>query len=112
VAYRLNVATHELERTEDLQNWYAVARGIVDLQIQYFVVAQSNPPDVGSLVDAPATRRNIRGVTVQMIAETADLPNTSKNYRRVVLQFQATPRNFNLLNNTNLSNNTETTWDF
>lgn len=112
VAYRLNAATHELERTEDLQNWYAVARGVVDMQIQYFVVAQSNPPDPGSLVDAPDLRRNIRAVTIQIIAETADLPSTSKNYRRVVLQFQATPRNFNLLNNTNLSNNTETTWDF
>lgn len=112
VAYRVNTATHEIERTEDLQNWYAIARGIVNMQIQYFVVAQANPPDPGSLVDAPTTRRNIRAVTIQIVAETADLPTTSKNYRRIVLQFQATPRNFNLLNNTNLSNNTETTWDF
>ena len=112
VAYRLNAATHEIERTEDLQNWYAVARGIVDMQIQYFTVAVANPADPGTLEDAPATRRNIRAVTVKIIAETADLPSTSKNYRRVVLQFQATPRNFNLLNNTSLSNNTESTWEF
>lgn len=112
VAYRLNAATHELERTEDLTNWYAVARGIVNIQIQYFTVAVANPPDPGSLSDAPATRRNMRAVTVTIVAETADLPSTSKNYRRVVLQFQATPRNFNLLNNTSLSNNTESTWDF
>lgn len=112
VAYRLNTATHELERTEDLQNWYAVARGIVDMQIQYFTVSVANPPDAGALEDAPAARRNIRAVTVTIVAETADLPSTSKNYRRVVLQFQATPRNFNLLNNTSLSNNTESTWDF
>jgi Tfp pilus assembly protein PilW len=112
VAYRLNTATHELERTEDLQNWYAVARGVVDLQIQYFTVAVANPPDPGSLVDAPANRRDIRAVTIKIVAETADLPTTSKNYRRAVMLFQATPRNFNLLNNTNLSNNTESTWDF
>lgn len=114
VAYRLNTATHELERTEDLQNWYAVARGIVDVQLQYFVVAVANPPDPGTLMDGSVAinRRNIRAVNIQIVAETADLPSTSKNYRRVVLQFQATPRNFNLLNNTNLSNNTESTWDF
>lgn len=112
VAYRLNATTHELERTEDLQNWYAVARGIVDMQIQYFTVAVANPPDAGTLENAPATRRNMRAVTVTLIAETADLPSSSKNYRRIVLQFQATPRNFNLLNNTSLSNNTESTWEF
>ena len=112
VAYRLNAATHELERTEDLQNWYAVARGVVDLQIQYFTVAVANPPDLGTLADAPAIRRNIRAVSIKIVAETADLPTTSKNYRRMVLLFEATPRNFNLLNNTNLSNNTESTWDF
>lgn len=112
VAYRLNAATHELERTEDLVNWYAIARGIVDIQIQYFTIAVANPPDLGSLAPAPANRRNIRAVTITIVAETADLPSNSKNYRRVVLQFQATPRNFNLLNNTSLSNNTESTWDF
>jgi len=112
VAYRLNTTTHELERTEDLTNWYAVARGIVDMQIKYFTVTVANPPDPGTLEDAPATRRNIRAVMVTLVAETADLPSTSQNYRRVVLQFQASPRNFNLLNNTNLSNNTESTWDF
>jgi hypothetical protein len=112
VAYRLNSATHELERTEDLTNWYSVARGILDFQVQYFVIAAANPPDPGSLVDAPANRRNIRAVNIKLVAETADLPTSSKNYRKTVLQFQATPRNFNLLNNTSLSNNTESTWNF
>src|ERR1051325_3798514 len=40
--YRLNTTTHELERTEDLQNWYSVARGIIDLQIEYRVVSKVN----------------------------------------------------------------------
>lgn len=112
VAYRRNAATHEIERTEDLVNWYAVARGIVDMQIQYFTVTAANPPDLGTLEDSPLNRRNIRAATITIIAETADLPAVSRNYRRVVIQFQATPRNFNLMNNTSLSSNTESTWEF
>jgi Tfp pilus assembly protein PilW len=114
IAYRLNTTTHELERTEDLQNWYSVARGILDVQIQYRTISQPNlnPPDAGTVGDVPAARRNIRAVIIKIVAETADLPPTSKNYRKTVQQFEVTPRNFNLLNNTSLSANTEATWDF
>ncbi|HKQ07247.1 MAG TPA: hypothetical protein VJ464_19130 [Blastocatellia bacterium] len=114
IAYRLNTTTHELERTEDLQNWYAVARGILDLQIQYLTISQPNltPPDAGTWSDTPATRRNIRAVQIKIVAETPDLLPSSKNYRKSVQQFQVTPRNFNLLNNSSLSANTEATWSF
>ncbi|MFL6212942.1 MAG: PilW family protein [Blastocatellia bacterium] len=114
IAYRLNTTTHELERTQDLQNWYAVARGILDLQIQYLTISTPNlsPPDPGTWTDTPTTRRNIRTVQIKIVAETPDLLSSSKNYRKAVQQFQVSPRNFNLLNNTNLSNNTKATWDF
>ena len=112
VAYRVNTTTKELERTEDLTNWYAVARGITDLQLQYFTIATTSPPDPGTYADAPSDRRIIRAVRVNIRAETADLPNASKNYRRAVQQFEVTPRNFNLWNNTSLSSNTAATWDF
>lgn len=114
VAYRVNTTTHELERTEDLTNWYSVARGVLDLQIKYLTISTPNltPPDAGTLTDTPTTRRNIRAVQIKIVAETADLPPSSKNYRKTVQQFQVTPRNFNLLNNTSLSTNTEATWDF
>ena len=114
IAYRLNTTTHELERTEDLQNWYPVARGVLDLQIQYLTITQPNltPPDAGTWSDTPTPRRNIRAVQIKIVAETPDLPASSKNYRKSVQQFQVTPRNFNLLNNSSLSANTEATWNF
>ena len=114
IAYRVNTTTHEIERTEDLQNWYAVARGVLDLQIQYLTISQPNltPPDAGTWTDTPTTRRNIRAVQIRLMAETADLPSSSKYYRKSVQQFQVTPRNFNLLNNSSLSANTEATWTF
>lgn len=107
VGYRLNTATRELERTEDLTNWFPVARGIINLQIQYRITSAINTPS-----SAPSNRREIRSLIVTITAETADLQPTSKNYRLTVQQFEVTPRNFNLLNNTNLSTNTEATWDF
>jgi Tfp pilus assembly protein PilW len=114
VAYRLNATTHELERTQDLQNWYAVARGILDLQVQYLTISTPNlsPPDPGTWTDTPTTRRNIRAVQIRVIAETPDLNASSKNYRKTVQQFQVSPRNFNLLSNTSLSSNSKATWDF
>jgi hypothetical protein len=107
ISYRLNTTTHELERTEDLTNWYAVARGILDMQVQYRITSAIDTP-----TSTPGNRREIRAVLFTITAETADLQPTSKNYRRTVQQFEVTPRNFNLLNNTNLSTNTEATWDF
>jgi hypothetical protein len=103
VAYRLNQATRELERTEDLNNWYSVARGIVDFQVKYRIV---NAVERGvNEIDAPATRKDIRAVIFTITAETPDIDPGSKNYRRSVQKFEAAPRNFNLLNNTNLSTN-------
>jgi hypothetical protein len=105
VGYRLNQATNELERTEDLTNWYAIARGVVDFQVTYRVFAGKdvNGDDIWSVTGAPADRQNIRSITFKIITETPDLQPNDKSYRRAVQQFEVTPRNFNLLNNTNLS---------
>jgi Tfp pilus assembly protein PilW len=111
VAYRVN-ASKELQRTEDLNNWYTVARGITNLQILYLSITTSSPPDPGIWTSAPADRRTVRALNLTISGETADLPNASKNYRVAVQQFDVTPRNFNLLNNTSLSSNTGATWNF
>lgn len=105
VAYRLNQATRELERTEDLINWYSVARGIINFQIKYRVVSLTASGVVET--DAPTKRKDIRSVIFIITAETPDIDPISKNYRTSVQKFEAAPRNFNLLNNTNLSNNSE-----
>lgn len=103
--YRLNRNTGELERTEDLQNWYTVARGIIDFQIEYRVVTGKdvNGNDIESVVSAPGDRRDIRSVSFKITNETPDLEPIARGYRRTVQKFEVTPRNFNLLNNTNLS---------
>lgn len=103
--YRLNRNAGELERTEDLQNWYAVARGVIDFQVEYRVVTGKdvNGNDIESVVTAPADRRDIRSVSIKIVNETPDLEPMAKGYRRTVQKFEITPRNFNLLNNTNLS---------
>lgn len=104
-AYRLNRQTGELERTEDLQNWYVIARGIINFQVQYRVVTGKdvNGDDIESTTSTPADRRDIRSVTFTITAETPDLEPGTKGYRRTIQRFEVTPRNFNLLNNTNLS---------
>lgn len=104
-AYRLNRQTGELERTENLQNWYTIARGVINFQVQYRVVTgkDANGNDIESTVTAPGDRRDIRSVTFTITAETPDLEPGTKGYRRTIQQFEVTPRNFNLLNNTNLS---------
>lgn len=103
--YRLNRVTGELERTEDLQNWYSVARGVIDFQIKYRVVTgvDVNGNNIETIVDVPADRRDIRSVSIKIKSETPDLEPIAKGYRQTVQQFEVTPRNFNLLNNTNLS---------
>jgi Tfp pilus assembly protein PilV len=108
VAYRVNVANRELERTEDLTNWYAVARGITDMQIRYRCISldvSGNP--VETMEDAPPDRGRVRAVEVKLTAETADLPPSAPGYRRVVMLFEVSPRNFNLLNNVNLSSSVD-----
>ena len=105
IAYRLNQSTGELERTEDLSNWYAVARGIIDFQIDYRVVSgvDGSGNDIVSTTAAPTDRTDIRSVLFTITAETPDLKPNDKAYRKVVQKFEATPRNLNLLNNNNLS---------
>lgn len=113
VAYRINTATHELERSQDLTNWYTVARGIVNLQIEYRAIGTDTNGDLVEVITpAPAMRRNIRSLIITVFAETPDINSDDGKYRQVVQQFETTPRNFNLLNNSNLSSNTETTWQF
>lgn len=103
--YRLNRATGELERTEDLQNWYTVARGVIDFQVEYRVVTgvDLDGNNIEAVVSVPDDRRDIRSVSIKLVNETPDLEPIAKGYRRTVQKFEITPRNFNLLNNTNLS---------
>lgn len=105
VAYRLNQTTGELERTEDLTNWYAVARGVIDFQVDYRVVSGTDASgnDIESTTNAPTDRTDIRSVIFTITAETPDLRPNDKSYRKIVQKFEATPRNLNLLNNNNLS---------
>jgi hypothetical protein len=108
VGYRVNTTTRELERTEDLTNWYSVARGVTDLQFRYRLLykdGSGNP--VNEIVDAPGNRGTVRAIEVRLSAETADLPSSAKAYRQVVQIFEVSPRNFNLLNNTNLSSDVD-----
>ncbi len=113
VAYRINTSTHELERSQDLTNWYTVARGIINLQIEYRTIGTDASGDLVEIITpTPATRRNIRSLIITVLAETPDLEANDEKYRQVIHKFETTPRNFNLLNNSNLSSNSETTWQF
>lgn len=104
--YRLNSNSRELERTEDLNNWYTVARGITNFQIQYRIISRDAGGNlVESVTSAPADRKNIRAVEITISAETPDLMPSSKGYRQATHRFEVAPRNLNLLNNTNLSSN-------
>lgn len=119
IGYRLNRNTSELERTEDLQNWFPVARGILNLQVQYRLLVKNNLDvveekitnrpgwDVAGQEDVtasgwPTSRRDIRSVIITIEAETPDVPSGTPSYRRIIQKFEVTPRNFNLLNNNNL----------
>ncbi|HEU4391804.1 MAG TPA: hypothetical protein VFV34_28720 [Blastocatellia bacterium] len=104
IGYRLNTATRELERTEDLVNWYSVARGITDFQIQYRVLTKDvSNAVIETITDAPANRRDIRSVIFTISAETADVPNNTPSYRQIIHRFEAAPRNLNMLHNNNLN---------
>lgn len=120
IAYRLDRNTRELMRTEDLQNWYSVARGVLDFQIEYRVLQRvssavieekvtSTPGDgVDRMKSGQLTeRKNIRAVIITIEAETPDVPPTSQNYRRVTHKFEVAPRNLNLVNNNNLTEGLE-----
>jgi Tfp pilus assembly protein PilW len=112
IGYRVNQATKELERTEDLVNWYAIARGITNLQVQYRTVSGTAAAPVNAVTSAPADRTTIRSATITISAETPDLPPGNKGYRTAVHIFEVSPRNLNLLRNNNLSANTKGTWAF
>ena len=104
IAYRLNRTTNDLERTEDLSKWYSIAHGITDFQLEYRCIGKdSSGNTVETFTSTPTERRNIRSVTLTVTAETPDLRPSDKGYRKTVQKFEASPRNFNLLNNTNLS---------
>lgn len=104
VAYRLS-STNELERTEDLVNWYIVARGVLDFQVKYRVVTgrDADGNDIEATQDAPTSRTSIRAVVFKIIMETPDLQPKDKSYRKIGQYFEVSPRNFNLTNNTNIS---------
>lgn len=106
VAYRVS-ATGELERTEDLNNWYTVARGVLDFQITYLVITgkDADGKDIEAKVDAPTTttHTSIRAVLFKIIMQTPDLQPKDKGYRIAGQSFEVSPRNFNLVNNTNIS---------
>jgi hypothetical protein len=106
VAYRLS-ATNELERTEDLVNWYTVARGILNFQITYLVITGKdvNGKDIEAKVDTPTTttHTSIRSVLFNIIMQTPDMQPKDKGYRKIGQSFAVSPRNFNLVNNTNIS---------
>jgi len=112
IGYRVNPTSGELERTEDLVNWYGIARGITDFQVQYRTVAKSGGSIVETVTSAPPDRRSIRSVVITIAAETPDLPPGNKGYRQSLQAFEIAPRNLNLLNNNNLSSNTKSTWNF
>jgi hypothetical protein len=112
IGYRWNQTTRELERTEDLVNWYGIARGITDFQVQYRTVSKVGGNIVVDVTSTPADRRSIRSVLITIAAETPDLPPSNKGYRQSRQTFEVAPRNLNLLNNNNLSSNTKSTWNF
>ncbi|HVG22099.1 MAG TPA: hypothetical protein VNI02_23895 [Blastocatellia bacterium] len=104
IGYRVNRTTNELERTEDLNNWYSVARGVIDFQLEFRLIGKdAGGNTVETITTTPTERRNIRSVTVTITTETPDLRPADRGYRRSIQKFEAAPRNFNLLNNTNLS---------
>jgi len=119
VAYRLNGNTGELERTDNLQNWFPVARGIINFQIQYRVLVRNAADAIEEKVTskpgwniagdedvtasgARTSRRDIRSVVITIEAETPEVRPGNPSYRRITQRFEITPRNFNLLNNNNL----------
>jgi hypothetical protein len=119
IAYRRNAASNELERTEDLSNWYSVARGILSFKVKYrletstgqnsVVETISTQPGVDTIPGTvQPTRRDIRSVIITMEAETPDARPGDQHYRTATFKFEVTPRNLNLLNNNNLTFNAKT----
>jgi hypothetical protein len=115
VAYRLDTNTGELLRSEDFQNWYAVARGIVDFQVRYRILRRTDDNAIEeSITDTPGdgvdkgpsgeltSRRDIHSLIITLVAETPDVQPNNPNYRRITQKFEIAPRNLNLANNNNI----------
>lgn len=115
ISYRLDTATGELLRSEDLQNWYVVARGIIDFQVRYRILRRTAAGNLEeAITDAPGdgvdkgpsgeatSRRDIHSLVITIIAETPDVPANNPSYRRVTQKFEVAPRNLNLANNNNI----------
>lgn len=115
VAYRLDTNTGELLRSEDLQNWYAVARGIVDFQVRYRILRRTDDKAIEeTITDTPGdgidkapsgeltSRRDIHSLIITLVAETPDVPANNPSYRRITQKFEIAPRNLNLANNNNI----------
>jgi hypothetical protein len=113
ISYKLDTATKELQRSDNLQNWYTIARGIRDFQIQYRVIAKPTGAREEAVVSKPGvdtfasgsttSRRGIRAVVITISAETPDLRSGDKGYRQFTQRFEITPRNLNFSDNNNLS---------
>jgi len=115
VAYRLDTNTGELLRSDDFQNWYAVARGIIDFQVRYRILRRTEDNAIEeTITDTPGdgvdkgpsgeltSRRDIHSLIITLIAATPDLPANNPKYRRVTQKFEIAPRNLNLANNNNV----------
>jgi hypothetical protein len=115
VAYKLDTTTRELLRSDDFQNWYVVARGIVNFQVQYRILRRTAGDVIEEKVtDTPGdgtdkapsgdltSRRDIHSLIITVVAETPDVPTNNPSYRRVTQRFEIAPRNLNLANNNNI----------
>lgn len=112
IGYRINQATNELERTEDLNNWYTIARGITNLQIQYRTVTGTTANPINNVDEQPLDRKSIRSAIITISAQTPDMAPADKGFRQSIQAFEVAPRNLNLLRNNNLTGNAKGAWDF
>ncbi len=118
VAYKLDPNTRELLRSEDFQNWYVVARGIIDFQVRYRILRRTKDGNIEeAITDAPGdgvdkgpsgeltSRRDIHSLVITISAETPDMSDNNPSYRRITQKFEVAPRNLNLANNNNIRSN-------
>ncbi len=115
VAYKLDTTTRELLRSDNFQNWYTVARGIVNFQVQYRILRRTGELIEEKVTDTPGdgtdtapsgaltSRRDIHSLIITIVAETPDVQANNPSYRRMTQRFEVAPRNLNLANNNNLS---------
>ena len=119
ISYKLDTTTHELLRSEDFQNWYTVARGIVNFQVQYRILHRTDDSIEEKVTDTPGdgtdatplgiltSRRDIHSLIITIVAETPDVASNNPSYRRMTQKFEIAPRNLNLANNNNTTISSE-----